>query len=106
MLPAVALKSSLRLAKFSTWVVVASAGKGLTGAVEDFVSADFVDPCGALGGDAPFVKSSAASGAATIKRPTQTARRRKKAIMQLSTFISSQCFDSAGCARSQWISPL
>lgn len=89
MLPAVALKSSLRLAKFSTWAVVASAGKGLTGAVEGS-AADFVDPCRALGGGVPFAKSSAASGATTIKRPTQTAKRRKKAIMQLSTFVSSK----------------
>src|SRR5271166_5248810 len=90
MLPAVALKSSLRLTRFSTCVVVESTGRRLAGAVAGFASSEFIDPCGALAGDAPVVNSSAASGAATIKRPTETAKSRNKAIIQTSMMTSSK----------------
>src|SRR5271166_6534950 len=91
MLPAVALKSSLRPMRFSTCVVVESTGRRLAGAVAGFASSeDFIDPCGALAGDATVVNSSAASGAATIKRPAETPKNRNKAIIQTSTMASSK----------------
>src|SRR5277367_6792987 len=89
MLPAVALKSSLRLTRFSTCVVVESTGRRLAGAVAGFASSEFIDPCGALAGDAPVVNSSAASGAARIKRPTETAKSRNR-IIQTSMMTSSK----------------
>ena len=76
--------------RLSACVVVELAGRRLPGAVAGFASSeDLIDRCGGLAEDGPVVNSSAASGAATFKRPTETAKSCNKAIIQTSIVTPS-----------------